>query len=427
MENVHYFCGEELFVRQVEGERRAYDFLQDYKKRLQQGKRLSFMVDILNCNRGCLYGTGIEREKNDTDDNFYNMEELKDSCRNSGRFVVADGQSQEERLEALNRRFAALDLNDFIRRYTDKTTQFQVPVPNREDLDEVFYEMGKDNYEKRHINCGACGYRNCREMATAIFVGSNVRENCIHYIKDKLYEDKVKLEEQKDIITQKHNALMQAIREEEESEIFLGQIIHAFAKAIDISDAYTSGHSFRVAEYSKLIAQKLGYCDEDLEDIYRIGLLHDIGKINIPKEILNKSGKLTEEEYEIIKNHAQYGYDILKGIDMLPNLAIGAGMHHERLDGRGYPHHRSEGEIPIIPRIIAVADTFDAMNSTRPYREQMTKNEIINELKRVSGTQLDGSIVNVLIGLIEEGLVTLVLDENEEKQNGAYEKSGIQR
>lgn len=152
-----------------------------------------------------------------------------------------------------------------------------------------------------------------------------------------------------------------------------------------------------------MIAAKLGYNDKVLENIYHIALLHDIGKVVIPEDILNKPGKLTDGEYETIKQHAQYGYDILKEIDCLPNLALGAGYHHERLDGKGYPSGKQEKEIPQVARIIAVADTFDAMHSTRPYRECMPMEDIIAELKRVSGTQLDVHIVDVLLELIQEG------------------------
>ena len=188
-----------------------------------------------------------------------------------------------------------------------------------------------------------------------------------------------------------------------ENQTFINQIIHAFAKSIDIKDQYTKGHSFRVAEYTKIIAARLGYSDKTLENIYHIALLHDIGKVVIPEEILNKPGQLTDNEYETIKRHAQYGYEILKEIDCLPNLALGAGYHHERLDGKGYPQGKSADEIPEIARIIAVADTFDAMHSTRPYRKSMPIENIIAELKRVSGTQLDAKIVDVLLELIDEG------------------------
>lgn len=191
------------------------------------------------------------------------------------------------------------------------------------------------------------------------------------------------------------------LKKQEENKRFINQMICAFAKSIDLKDKYTNGHSFRVAKYSEMIAKKMGYTEAQASDIYNIALLHDIGKITIPEEILNKPGRLTDEEYEIIKRHAINGYDILKEIETFPELALGAGFHHERIDGKGYPSGKKGNDIPKIARIIAVADTFDAMNSTRPYRKQMKMEDISEELKRVSGTQLDEDIVKILLVLID--------------------------
>ncbi|MCM1102873.1 MAG: HD domain-containing protein [Clostridium sp.] len=189
---------------------------------------------------------------------------------------------------------------------------------------------------------------------------------------------------------------------EAQNRKFMNEVIAAFAKAIDIKDKYTNGHSSRVAEYSKLLAQKMGYSEEEVERIHHIALLHDIGKIAVPDEILNKPMPLTDEEYEVMKRHAQDGYDILQEIHSYPDMALGAGFHHESLDGTGYPNGCKRDEIPFIARIVAVADTFDAMNSTRPYRKKMPMEEIIEELKRVSGTRLEPDIVKLMLELIEE-------------------------
>ncbi len=396
-ENVYWFCGEEAFIRQVEGEKRAYDFLEDYRKRLANGQKLPFMVDILNCDRGCLYGTGIETEKNDSEDNYYNLQKIREHCKkNSGESPFSKSLAPAERLKQFNEQFAQLDIRDFMRSYTDKSDSISLREPDETELEAIFLSMNKISWEQRNINCGACGYGNCMEMAEAIYNGSNIPENCIHFMKDKIHAFSDRLEEQ-------NKELKQAIKEEKESELFINQMIRAFAKSIDIKDQYTKGHSFRVAEYARKIAAKMGYNEKMRENIYHIALLHDIGKIIIPEDILNKPGKLTKEEYETIKQHAQYGYDILKEIDCLPNLALGAGYHHERLDGKGYPSGKPEKEIPQVARIIAVADTFDAMHSTRPYRECLPMESIIDEMKRVSGTQLDPQIVNILLELIKEG------------------------
>ncbi len=193
------------------------------------------------------------------------------------------------------------------------------------------------------------------------------------------------------------------VKKQKENRIFINQMIQAFATCIDLKDKYTKGHSFRVARYAAMLAEKMGYDKNEVSNIYDIALLHDIGKITIPDEILNKPEELTEEEYAVMKQHAQNGYDILKKIEISPELSLGAGYHHERMDGQGYPFGKKEEEIPKIAQIIAVADTFDTMNSTRPYRQRMKMEDILAELKRIAGTQLNTEIVQLMIALIESG------------------------
>ena len=195
------------------------------------------------------------------------------------------------------------------------------------------------------------------------------------------------------------------IQKEKENQVFINQMIQAFAKSIDLKDHYTNGHSFRVAEYTSKIAEESGYTEAQVEKIYNIGLMHDIGKVTIPDGVLNKPGKLTDEEYAIMKQHAINGYDILKSVEIAPDLALGAGYHHERIDGKGYPFGKMIDEIPAVAQMIAVADTFDAMHSTRPYRRKMNIEDIIAELKRVSGTQLNEKYVQALLTLIEKGKI----------------------
>lgn len=200
------------------------------------------------------------------------------------------------------------------------------------------------------------------------------------------------------------------VRKSMEKEQFIDEMIQAFAMCIDLKDTYTNGHSFRVAEYSRLLAEKLGYAKEDVREIYNIALLHDIGKISIPDEILNKPGRPTEDEYKILHTHPKKGEEILKKISIAPDLAIGAGYHHERLDGGGYPNGLKGDEIPYVAQIIAVADSFDAMYSKRPYRKRMDIDDVREEMIRVSGTQLNGEIVEKMTELIDEGVVERIKD-----------------
>ena len=180
------------------------------------------------------------------------------------------------------------------------------------------------------------------------------------------------------------------------------QTITTIANTIDAKDEYTRGHSKRVSEYSAAIATELGLHSIEISNIRFIGLLHDIGKIGIPDSVLNKPGKLTSEEYQVMKAHTTAGAEILKDIDMIPGLEIGARYHHERVDGKGYPEGLSGGNIPYIAKIIAVADAYDAMSSNRVYRKRLSTEKILSELEKGRGTQWDEEITNVMIKLITE-------------------------
>lgn len=165
---------------------------------------------------------------------------------------------------------------------------------------------------------------------------------------------------------------------------------------IEQKDSYTAGHSKRVAEYRKSIAEELKLPLSKIENIYKGGILHDIGKVAIPDEILLKPSKLTDEEYEIIKNHPKMGFESLSGEFFKEFLNI-ILFHHERWDGKGYPSGLKKDEIPIEVQIITIADAFDAMNSTRTYRKKMSLYEILDELQKCSGTQFSPHIIDVAI------------------------------
>ena len=183
------------------------------------------------------------------------------------------------------------------------------------------------------------------------------------------------------------------------------ETILSIARTVDAKDSNTSEHSFRVSEYSVAIAKKLGYSREKCENLRQMAMLHDIGKIGIPDAILNKPGKLTDEEYEIMKTHVIRGGEILKDFTLIDNVSIGALYHHERYDGKGYCHGLKGEEIPLDARIIGIADAFDAMTANRVYRKQLELDEVIKELKRCSGTQFDPKLVDILLHLIDKGVI----------------------
>ena len=184
-------------------------------------------------------------------------------------------------------------------------------------------------------------------------------------------------------------------------ELFM-QTVAALSEAVDAKDRYTSGHSKRVAIYARMIAQRLGKSTDEQEEIYRAGLLHDVGKIRVPVEIINKPGKLTDEEYDIIKIHPITGYHILRGISGDRWIAIGAKYHHERYDGKGYPNGLAGDEIPEAARILGVADAYDAMTSNRSYREALPQEVVRKEIEEGKGTQFDPYIADIMLEMIDE-------------------------
>lgn len=187
------------------------------------------------------------------------------------------------------------------------------------------------------------------------------------------------------------------------------QSLNTISGTIDAKDPYTQGHSKRVAIYSRELARRLGLSEDMQENIYYIGLMHDIGKIGIPDDILNKSGKLTDEEFDIIRTHTTIGASILQDFTLIPEIASGAKYHHERMDGTGYPSGLTGMEIPYVARIICVADSYDAMSSSRCYRTALSTETIVSELTRCSGTQFDPEIVNELLDMIEKKEVPVTL------------------
>lgn len=195
----------------------------------------------------------------------------------------------------------------------------------------------------------------------------------------------------------------QNIKIESEKNVTLTtDMIKALVKTIDAKDPYTNGHSVRVAEYSKMIAEQEYSDAQKIQNIHNIALLHDIGKIAIPDEIINKPGKLTDEEYSLIKAHTITGAQILSEITSYPDLINGAKYHHERYDGRGYPCGLKGEEIPEIAAIIGVADAYDAMTSNRSYRKMLPQDVVRNEISKGLGTQFHPKWGKIMLQLIDQ-------------------------
>ncbi|MBO4608429.1 MAG: 4Fe-4S dicluster domain-containing protein [Lachnospiraceae bacterium] len=207
-ENVYWLLGEDALVRQMEGEHHMYEYLQHNKELLKCGRSSYLFVDALNCTSGCLYGTGTEARDDMREDVFMAIQKIKaDSKNNSKKSAWGRELTPEKRLAALNKQFADLNLNDFLRKYTDRSAQCKVKTPSAKELDDIFRQLKKDTPEKRSIDCGCCGYESCEAMAIAIYNGFNHIHNCVHFIKDRAYEEKDKAVELSEEVTRTQDAM----------------------------------------------------------------------------------------------------------------------------------------------------------------------------------------------------------------------------
>ena len=267
-ENVYWFCGEDIFIRQVEGEKRAYEFLKNYKSRVEQKAKLPFMVDILNCEQGCLYGTGIEESKSRSEENYYALEKIKARSKKRKAFhPFSRLLSPKQRLWWLNRKFARLNINDFMRSYTNKSDTVSLREPKPYELETVFLQMGKPTPAEQNINCGACGYNNCSEMASAIFNGCNTPANCIHFIKNEVQQFSKQVEEQNQRILKKNEEMAHFIAEDFET---LNSSIEGVLQGNTINAAESSAISssmIKISEFCTLLGSSFNEIQELLTQL----------------------------------------------------------------------------------------------------------------------------------------------------------------
>lgn len=210
---------------------------------------------------------------------------------------------------------------------------------------------------------------------------------------------------------------VEASKERERKQlVMLSNTIETIASSIDAKDEYTGGHSNRVGLYAEKLARKIaadyGFSEEDILRIKYIGFVHDIGKIGVADPVLNKAGRLTDEEFSLMKKHTEIGYEIMQATgNTMEGLLDGIRFHHERFDGRGYPEGLSYTDIPLIARILSLADSYDAMTSNRVYRKRLTDEEVRNELIRCSGTQFDPALTDAFVSLIDEGELVISTED----------------
>ena len=205
--------------------------------------------------------------------------------------------------------------------------------------------------------------------------------------------------------------LKKALRQNQ--ELFL-ETIKTLAAAIDAKDPYTRGHSDRVSSFSMAISRHLGLTQEEVFQVHIAAILHDVGKLGIRESILNKPGGLSDEEFQIMRQHPSIGAQIMSPIRMLKDISPGIRNHHETWDGKGYPDQLKGEEIPMVARIIGVADTFDAMTTTRPYQQAMTLDYVLAKMRSMSGTRFDPVVVDAFTAAVEAGDISPLASSSEE-------------
>lgn len=308
-------------------------------------------------------------------------ENMRVSCLKSGEDAIKFLQENRPDLILLDVHMPGMDGFETIAAVRENRATAEIPV--------IFLTADDDSdTEKRGLEAGAMDFIKKPFVPEVLLLRVRHMIELIRLQTDLSHEVEKKTQE----VMAQHDKL----------ERISMQIVTALSGAIDAKDTYTNGHSTRVAEYSREIARRAGLSEKVQNDIYMMGLLHDVGKIGMPDAIINKPTKLTEEEYSIIKNHPVMGARILKNITEFPKLITGARWHHERYDGKGYPDGIAGEDIPLEARIIAVADAYDAMSSRRSYRDVLAQKQVRAEVEKGKGTQFDPVFAEIMAAMIDE-------------------------
>ena len=308
-------------------------------------------------------------------------ENLRVSCLKSGEDATKFLQEHRPDLILLDVHMPGMNGFDTIAAIRENKETADIPV--------IFLTADDDsNTEKKGLEAGAMDFIKKPFVPEVLLLRVRHTIELIRLQTNLAYEVEKKTQE----VTAQHEKLEKISR----------QIATTLSGAIDAKDTYTNGHSTRVAEYSREISRRAGFSEEVQDEIYMMGLLHDVGKIGIPDAIINKPAKLTDEEYSIIQKHPVTGAKILKNITEFPKLSTGARWHHERYDGKGYPDGIAGEEIPTEARIIAVADAYDAMSSRRSYRDVLPQAKVREEVEKGKGTQFDPVFAEIMLSMIDE-------------------------
>lgn len=286
-ENVYWFLGEEVYIREIEGENRVYKYLEAHKKDIASGKNKELFVDALNCEMGCLYGTAVEPERAATDDALYHVELIRESCKKKDRKSAwGKNLTPKQRLDKLNKQFSKLKLEDYIRKYTDRSKECVYKVPTEAQKEEIFHSMYKDTEESRHIDCECCGYHSCERMVGAIFNGFNRKENCIHYVKDMMEREHQKARE---LTQQVENEKEEILAQNELIDATITQVDELFGNLYHSLDEMNDGNENNARESTAIsteITAVTSFCEKLEESLQNIeGIIRQLSANN--EEVLS--------------------------------------------------------------------------------------------------------------------------------------------
>lgn len=382
-ENVNWFLGDEVFIRQMEGEKHMYEYLHDYQKRIDDKKELPFMVDALNCARGCLYGTGVEAGKAEGDDTLMNLWSIRENSK-AKTGTWGKNLTPAKRFAKLNAQFKKLRLEDFIRKYTDKSAKYKLKEPSQAELMEIFTEMHKTSEAQRCIDCSACGYDNCNNMVLAIYNKINHKENCVHYAKDVAEQGTIFATELTDTV--KREAEEKLIRAEKVGEI-MKEISDDFDTMMNSLEGLSQGNEGNAEESTEL--------SHDMSDIAKTS-----------EEMLALFNRVTEFLAMIEANN-----DAIFGIASQTNLlSLNASIEAARAGeaGRGFAVVAEQIKTLSESSRSAAQDSSQNSVEIRNFMEGLT--ESVNKLSRLVG-QVNDRVSNFAASTEEISASSKVVEE----------------
>ena len=263
-ENVYWFLGDDVYIRQIEGEKHTYCYLEEHKEEIAKGMNKELFIDALNCGMGCIYGTGVEEEIARTDTALYNIHQIQENCKkNTKNSAWSRKLTPAQRLAKLNKQFSKLNLENYLRKYTDRSEECNYKLPSTEELNQIYDEMGKKTKEARCIDCECCGYESCEKMAFAIYNGFNKKENCIHFVKDTVEEEKKRALELADEIKAEKDAVE---KQQENIKTTVETVNDLFVSLYDSVDDMVNGNESNATECSA-VSEEIGNVSEFCEKL----------------------------------------------------------------------------------------------------------------------------------------------------------------